>query len=278
MTPALLTQIRSSTGEYRSTNQDAVGASPRTVTIADGVGGRAAGDVASASITHSVLHALTSRELAADGRDGRDDAIGPALLREIVAVANMRLAELSAADPSLIGMATTFTSVTCVGDSGLVVHIGDSRAYLVHDGVGRRVTRDDSLVQELVDQGAVDEADAWQHPHRNIILRSLSGDPTDPEHLTITRTPTEPGDRWLLASDGLTDYVEESVVLRVLVDEPDSAVAADRLLTLALAAEALDNVTLAVIDVVTDSEVDPTQAPPYVTAGSALARGRLGVV
>ena len=276
MTPALRTQIRSSTGEYRSTNQDAVGASPRTVTIADGVGGRAAGDVASASVTHSVMHALTSRDPGTDGAAGHDEPIGPALLREVLAGANRRIAELSAADPSLVGMSTTFTSITCVGDSALVAHIGDSRAYLVQDGVGRRVTRDDSLVQELVDQGSVAERDAWQHPHRNIILRSLSGSPTDPDHVTLLRIPTRPGDRWLLASDGLTDYVQESVLLTVLTDEPDSAVAADRLLTLALAAEARDNVTLAVIDVVTDAEAEPT--PPYVTAGSALSLGRLDTI
>jgi len=269
MRAALRTELRSAVGAHRSANQDAVGASDCCAVVADGVGGRVAGDVASAAVTHAVLTSLTSA-----AEEGWAD-IEPERLREVVAAANARLATLSAADPSLMGLATTFTAIVCVEDAALVAHIGDSRAYLVQSGSGRRVTRDDSLVQELVDQGTVDPADAWLHPHRNIILWSLAGDPDDPRHLTVQRTPTAPGDRWLLASDGLTDYVPEQLVLEVLAGEPDAAIAADRLMAMALAADARDNVTLAVIDVVEPVPDGAARGPEtaYRTAGSALALG-----
>ena len=266
MRPALRTALRSAVGAHRTTNQDAAGASPRCAVVADGVGGRAAGDVASASVTRTVLDALTAPGAARD-------AMLPDSLRAVVAEANAGLARLSAGDLTLVGMATTFTAIVCVEGAVLVAHVGDSRAYLVHAGAGRRVTRDDSLVQELVDQGSVSPADAWQHPHRNIILWSLSGDPADPRHLAVHLVPTAPGDRWLLASDGLTDYVAESVVLDVLAGEPDGEVAADRLMSLALAADARDNVTLAVVDVVEDGEVALDPVPPYETAGAAATLG-----
>ncbi len=268
MRPVLRTELRSSVGAYRSTNQDAIAASRHCVVVADGVGGRAAGDVASATVTHAVLAALTGA-----GDDVED--LGPDRLRAVVAEANGRLADLSAADPSLIGLATTFTAIVCVGDAALMAHIGDSRAYLVRAGSGRRMTRDDSLVQELVEQGSVAPSEAWQHPHRNIILWSLAGDPGDPRHLTVERTPTEPGDRWLLTTDGLTDYVAEPEVLEVLTTEPDAAVAADRLMAMALGAESRDNVTFAVVDVVAADEAEPWPDPPYRTAGAALAIGPL---
>ena len=266
MRPALHTELRSSVGAHRSTNQDAIAASRHCVVIADGVGGRAAGDVASATVTHAVLTSLT--ETADDG-----DELEPDRLRAVVAEANGRLAALSTADPALVGLATTFTAIVCVDDATLLAHIGDSRAYLVRAGTGLRVTRDDSLVQELVEQGSVAPEEAWQHPHRNIILWSLSGDPGDPRHLTVTRTPTAPGDRWLLTSDGLTDYVAEHQVLGVLAGEPDAAVAADRLMAMALGADARDNVTFAVVDVVDPDEAGRDDGPGYRTAGAAHTLG-----
>ncbi|WP_372593208.1 PP2C family serine/threonine-protein phosphatase [Actinotalea sp.] len=262
MRPALRTELRSAVGEHRSTNQDSAGAGPSCAIVADGVGGRAAGDVASAHTVHTVLAALTA-DPEPQGWDA--DAV-----RGVVARANAGLAALSAQDPTLIGMATTLTAIVAVDDAVLVAHVGDSRAYLVHAGEGHRVTRDDSLVQELVDQGSVDPADAWQHPHRNIILWSLSGGLTDPGHLRVQRVPTVPGDRWLLASDGLTDYVAEQQVLQVLVDEQDPAAAADTLMAMALGADARDNVTLAVVDVV-DGVDDLPPAAPVAMAGAALA-------
>ncbi len=264
MRAELRTELRSAVGAHRSTNQDAIGAARHCVVVADGVGGRAAGDVAAATVTHAFLTSMTA--------DDAED-LGPDRLRAVVAEANERLAALSAGDPTLVGMATTFTAMVCLDDAALLGHIGDSRAYVVQDGAGRRVTRDDSLVQELVEQGSVTPAEAWQHPHRNIILWSLAGDPRDPRHLSMQQTATGPGDRWLLTSDGLTDYVAESEVLDVLATEPDGAVAADRLMAMALGADARDNVTFAVIDVVEPGEVAPVVGPAYRTAGAALALG-----
>ena len=247
--PALRTALRSAVGEHRSTNQDSAGAGPSCAMVADGVGGRAAGDIASAHVVGAALDGLCATP---EQPDWDEESV-----RAVVARANDGLAALSAQDPTLIGMATTFTAIVAVQDAVLVAHVGDSRAYLVHDGAGRRVTRDDSLVQELVEQGSVDPADAWQHPHRNIILWSLAGGPGDVRHLAVQRVATVPGDRWLLASDGLTDYVAEDLVLDVLTTEPDAATAADLLLDMALGADARDNVTVAVVEVVgTDDTVD----------------------
>lgn len=266
MPVSFATAIRSERGPHRASNQDSVVCAPDHILVADGVGGNAGGDIASWTFTHRLVATLARRPTST--LDLPDIA-------ELVAVANIDIARRAAADPALTGMATTFTGLFAGATTVRVGHIGDSRAYLVHAGQGRRVTRDDSLVQMLVDTGAVDPAAARTHPLRNVILHSLSGRTADAQDLTLLEVPATPGDRWLVTSDGLTDYVDEQRILATLAGTPDREEAADALLGAALAADSLDNISLAVVDVV-DAE-GAASDEPSVFLGAAADEG-LGTV
>ncbi|WP_182113376.1 MULTISPECIES: PP2C family serine/threonine-protein phosphatase [unclassified Actinotalea] len=263
-----MTAARSITGPHRADNQDSVGCGPCFAFVADGVGGHAGGDVASWTVTHRLMAMLATTDLA---RLELED------LREMVAQANADLALRADREPRLNGMATTFTGLFCAHDEVSVAHIGDSRAYLVRDGEGRRVTRDDSLVQALVDQGLVDARDAQHHPNRNVILRSLSGDVEDTAGLSLMHVEARPGDRWLLTSDGLTDYVAEAQLLRRLADADGPEEASDALVEAAVAADAHDNVSVAVCDV-SDGTPGPEDRPRYLGAAADPAQGFQGAL
>lgn len=265
----LRTALRSVTGAHRATNQDSAAAGPGFALVADGVGGHAGGDVASRVATLAVTSALAD----ADVRERDDEG-----LRGLLALANAAVAERGT-DPRLAGLATTFTGVFVGPDDLRVAHVGDSRAYVVQGGVGRRVTHDDSYVQLLVDAGSLPPEDAWWHPQRNLLLHSLAGVPEDVEHLWLLHVEAAAGDRWLLCSDGLTDYVAEEAVLATLAAAADVEDAADALVAAALAADARDNVTVAVCDVLAEAadedgagdgeptdEADPTGEVPQGSA------------
>lgn len=167
-------------------------------------------------------------------------------------------------DPALQGMATTFTGVFLGAASELLLaHTGDSRAYLLRDGEFSRQTRDDSYVQALVDHGLISPEAAAAHPRRNIITASLAGSEGDVVSVA-THTPQR-GDRWVLCSDGLTDYVPESDVARLIAEAGDPHSAAAAAVALALEAGTRDNVTVVVCDVV-DDDTAPSDA---VFLGSA---------
>jgi protein phosphatase len=259
---SLVTAMRSVTGPYRSDNQDSAGCSTEYVFVADGVGGHIGGDVASWTVTHRLMAALApvpSRELDAEQ------------LRTLVAVANAELRLRSDREPALTGMSTTFTGLFCADGAVRVVHIGDSRAYCVRSGEGRRMTRDDSLVQLLVESGAIRDEDAPLHPQRNVILRSLAGATDDAESITVLSVPAQVGDRWLVCSDGLSDYVGDREILGLLAEgDPESA--ADALVEAAVAADSHDNVTVAVSEVVEAADAGSSAEPrPYRYLGAAAA-------
>ncbi len=253
--------LRSVTGAHRASNQDSAGAGATFAFVADGVGGHAGGDVASRAVAEVLVAAL----------DGRDSAgLDAVELHELLAGANDELAE-RARDPRLVGMATTFTGLFCGAGTILVAHIGDSRAYLRREGAATRVTHDDSYVQLLVDTGVLDPDEAWQHPQRNLILQSLAGTADDAAHLAVLEEDCHVGDRWLLCSDGLTDYVAEGEVLDLLGSADDVEEVADALVAAALAADTRDNVTVAVCDLVAEPQpatsrlvgaADPAGAEP----------------
>ena len=259
---SLVTAMRSVAGPYRSDNQDSIGCSTEYVFVADGVGGHIGGDVASWTVTHRLMAALApvpSRGLDADQ------------LRTLVAVANAELRLRSDREPVLAGMSTTFTGLFCADDAVRIVHVGDSRAYRVRAGDGRRMTRDDSLVQLLVESGAIRGDDAPFHPQRNIILHSLAGAADDAESITVLSVPAQVGDRWLVCSDGLSDYVGDREILALLADgDPESA--ADALVGAAVAADSHDNVTVAVSEVVGEAADDAgpsAESRPYRYLGAA---------
>lgn len=261
---ALTTALRSVTGAYRRGNQDAVGCSDDYAFVADGVGGNAGGDVASWTVTHRAMSSLATLRRP----------LGEARLRAVLADANAELGLRVGREPALTGMATTFTGLFCGTRSVRVAHIGDSRAHLLRGGRLRRITDDHTLVQMLVDSGHLTAEQAAHHPQRNIITRSLSGRPVDAGGIEVRTVRTAPGDRWLLASDGLTDYVPPGDVAE-LVARGGPEEAADALVSRALELDARDNVSVLVCDVV---EVGGGARPrPYRYDGSAAAPG-LGTV
>jgi protein phosphatase len=246
-------------GPYRSTNQDAAFTAPWGAAVADGVGGGPAGDLASAALVHRFAagrpDALTGEELAVR-------------LRE----ANWDLRAHVEHDPSLSGMATTFTGVfPAAGGGVLLAHTGDSRAYRFRGGELAQYSRDDSLVQALVDQGLLSRADAATHPRRNLITASLSG--AERDAITVTEHDAQPGDRWLLCSDGLTDYVPDADLHAELAKAADCDTTAHACVALALEAGSRDNVTVVVCDVVPSHEEDDafSRAQPSFW-GAAAAR------
>lgn len=247
--------VHSDVGAFRDVNQDAAFTTPFAAAVADGVGSGPSGDLASAALVHRLI---TQRGPLRDA----------ASLVERLRGANWDLGAHVRRDQTLTGMATTLTGVWLTADGELVVaHTGDSRGYLLRGGDLTRETRDDSFVQALVDQGLVAPEDAWRHPRRNIITASLRGDEDDVIHVETREVAA--GDRWLLCSDGVTDYVPEGDIAGLLRAVPDPVAAARGIVDLALEAASRDNVTAVVCDVVpSDAEIASTP----VVAGAAASR------
>lgn len=248
-TLALETAVGTHAGLVRSDNEDCVFASSRLVAVADGVGGSAAGEVASA---------LAINQLALMDKCRLAEPLGEALKRA-VGCANASVGFVAGCRAQLAGMSTTVTAVAIGDDSYVIGNVGDSRAYLLRQGSLRRLTRDDSYVQELIDSGALDEASARHHPQRSVVTAALDGDPG--RNPTITATEAMAGDRLLLCSDGLTDLVDEHEVETALSISSREA-GARRLIDLALEAGGKDNVSVVVADVTaTDDESKGWIAP-----------------
>lgn len=251
----------SDVGAFRSTNQDAAFTAPWGAAVADGVGGGPSGDVASSALLRRL----------ADGGVGVPDE--DALL-ERVRLANGDIRARARRDPALRGMSTTLTGIfTSAAGSLLVAHTGDSRAYLLREGTLARATRDDSYVQLLVDRGLLAPEAAAQHPRRNIITASLAGAETD--LVSVGEREARVGDRWLLCSDGVSDYLPDTQIAAVLAGVRSPAGAADSLVRVALDGGSRDNVTAVVADVVDSWGPVPLQPRFY---GSALHLGRPALV
>jgi PPM family protein phosphatase len=228
--------VISETG-HRENNEDAVFGSPRVLAVADGVGGEVAGEVAS-KVAINKLVGLTTRRL---DRPLEDE------FAAAVADANDALRFVVACRPQLAGMSTTLTAVALSNDGRyLVINVGDSRTYLLRAGELRRLTRDQSLVQALIDRGALTEAEAKRHPQRSIVLDALDGGDRDPP--AIESIDARDGDRLLLCSDGVSDYLSDDEIGQVLGGGPRDAVAAG-LAALALERGSRDNVSAVIADV-----------------------------
>jgi protein phosphatase len=228
---------RTDVGLVRTNNEDAVFASPRLAAVADGVGGAAAGEVASRAVIDALVHLDKTR------LSGRLEAA----LEEAVTSANDRVGFIARYRPSTQGMSTTLTAVALGDDGYVVANVGDSRTYLWRDFELTPLTRDDSLVQLMVESGELTAEQAMVHPGRSLVLEALDGDPA--RRPTLTTLEARLGDRLLLCSDGLTDFVEESAIAEAM-REPAPAACVDRLVALALAAGGRDNVSAVVADVV----------------------------
>jgi serine/threonine protein phosphatase PrpC len=221
----------------RPNNEDAFYTGPRLLAVADGVGGHAAGEVASAII----IDALAP---LGDSEPGYD-LVGR--LHEAVVAGNAAIAEHVAADPRLQGMSTTLTAILFAGSRYCLLNIGDSRTYLLRDGTLEQLTRDDSYVQLLVDEGHITQEAAGSHPQRNLVLQALTGEEVMEPAMTVREARA--GDRFMLCSDGLSDVVDRGRLAETLrAGEPQESVA--RLIELALANGTRDNVTAIVADVI----------------------------
>ena len=253
MTLALKYAARSHVGLLRTLNEDSVYAGPRLLAVADGVGGHAAGEVASAV----AIASLAPLDEDAPGADLL------AALQGAATTANTHLQVMSAADPELAGMGTTLVALLFSGARVGLAHIGDSRCYLLRDGELTQITHDHTLVQALVAEGRISEEEASTHPQRAVVTRILDG--RDDMELDLSVREVRLGDRYLVCSDGLTGPVASLETLReaLLIDDPQESV--DRLVALALKGGGPDNVTAIVADIV---EEDGSGRPPIV-AGSA---------
>src|SRR4051812_1442572 len=229
---------RSDRGLIRGNNQDSVYAGPRLLAVADGMGGHAAGDVASKVVIAAMEH------LDDDAPSG--DMLQA--LREAVFDGSEHLREYIRERPQLEGMGTTLTAILFAGGRLGLCHVGDSRAYLVRDGQLTQITHDDTFVQTLIDDGRITAEEANSHPQRSLLLRALNGQEVEPD---LSMREARAGDRYLLCSDGLSGVVSEETLGDALKD-PDPQSTADRLIELALRSGGPDNITVIVADVVED--------------------------
>ncbi len=263
MTLSLDYAALSDVGRVRRNNEDSAYAGPHLLLLADGMGGAAAGEVASAAAVQVI------RRLDKPGIAGPDmmEALAGAVHR-----ANERLAELVEEDPEREGMGSTVTALLFDGQELGLAHLGDSRAYRMRDGLLYQLSHDHTFVQSLVDEGRISKEEAFTHPHRNLILRVLDGRPdSDPD---LEMLDVRAGDRLLLCSDGLPDYVSDQVIATSMAEgTPDSVVV--ELITHALEAGSNDNVTCVVADVVETEPASGAQ-PQLVGAAAELAQGGTG--
>uniref|UniRef100_UPI001EE49DD7 PP2C family protein-serine/threonine phosphatase n=1 Tax=Gordonia sp. 'Campus' TaxID=2915824 RepID=UPI001EE49DD7 len=237
MTLVLRYIARSDRGLVRSNNEDSFYAGPRLLALADGMGGHAAGEVAS----QLVIRALSSLD---------DDEPGGDLLSQLDRATRAGNEAISAQvheSPELDGMGTTLTAILFAGSRIGLCHIGDSRGYMYRDGVLTQITRDDTFVQTLVDEGRITAEQAHTHPQRSLIMRALTGTEVEP---TLTMREARAGDRYMLCSDGLSDVVSEETLAETMGSIADPKECADRLIELALRGGGPDNVTVVLADVV----------------------------
>ncbi|MEU9400303.1 Stp1/IreP family PP2C-type Ser/Thr phosphatase [Streptomyces sp. NPDC048242] len=224
-------------GMIREGNEDSGYAGPRLLAIADGMGGQAAGEVASSE----VISTLVTLD---------DDVPGSDLLTTLgqaVQYANDQLRGMVEEDPQLEGMGTTLTALLWTGQRLGLVHVGDSRAYLLRDGMLTQITQDHTWVQRLVDEGRITEEEATTHPQRSLLMRALgSGDHVEPD---LSVREVRAGDRYLICSDGLSGVVSHQTMEETLASYQGPQETVQELIQLALRGGGPDNITVIVADV-----------------------------
>jgi PPM family protein phosphatase len=257
MTLELRYAVRSDVGLLREGNEDSAYAGPRLLAVADGMGGHAAGEVASALTIESMAQ-LDSVQPGGDMLEALSSA---------VIAANAKLQEKILANPAVEGMGTTLTALLWSDGHAAVCHIGDSRGYLLRDDELYQITHDHTLVQSLVDEGRISADDVSTHPQRSLLLRALDGRSAAEPDLSVH--DSQAGDRYLLCSDGLSGVVSDETLRDTLVSTEDPDVATRELIELAIHGGGPDNITCIVADVVdtATSGLPVTTAP--VLAGAA---------
>jgi PPM family protein phosphatase len=260
MPPTLRSAAGSDVGRRREINQDSAVTSPRMLAVADGMGGHAHGEVASSVAIAALL------ELDARLRDV--DLAGVdllAALREAIEEAAAQLTGLAQQNPELRGTGTTVVAFLVDGTRIAVLHLGDSRAYLLRDGELHRLTHDHTLVQSLVDEGRISEAEAASHPRRSWLVKTLQdGSPPEPD---LFHLEGRPGDRYLICSDGVTAVLEDPQIQEVLVSVAEAEAAVGEVIARANAGGGPDNITCIVADLLEGAA--PEDDTPVVVGSAA---------
>ena len=246
-------------GLVRANNEDSAYAGPHLLVLADGMGGHAAGEVASQLMVEHLEHLDRDPE----------DADMLALLGAAAEDGNAAIEASVAEHPEQAGMGTTLTATMFNGRELGLIHVGDSRGYLLRDGELRQLTVDDTFVQSLVNDGKLAPEDVSSHPQKSLILKAYTGRAVEP-HLELIQV--KPGDRILLCSDGLSDPVTQQTIQLALGDGTPE-MAANRLIELALRSGGPDNVTVVVAEVVEATEGDETRENRAVVKAGALDPG-----
>ena len=240
MSVKLITHAQSNVGRVRHSNQDSGYSGYQFHFVADGMGGHAGGDIASAMVAQRVA--------PIDGIFPNPDSAAAAMKTALLE-ANRHLSKTVRDHHELAGMGTTFSGIMVNGNDVTIAHIGDSRIYLCREGQTTQITKDHTFVQRLVDLGRITEEEALTHPRRSVLMRVL-GDVEDEPDIDTFTLKTQPGDRWLLCSDGLCGYVPEGLIGMILSGPIPAEEAADLLVQETLEYGAPDNVTVVVVDVI----------------------------
>lgn len=251
---------RSDVGLVRKNNQDSGYAGSHLLVLADGMGGAAGGDIAS-SIAVAHMAPLDTDDHRAD------DMLN--LLRHALTDAHEELIDRAQVDPQLHGLGTTCIALMRSGKKLAMVHIGDSRAYVLRNGTLTQVTTDHSFVQYLIQTGQITPEEAETHPQRSVVLRILGDSSNDIDPDESIREAVL-GDRWLLCSDGLSGVVSADTIIETLAVIDDPGECAEELIELALRGGGPDNITCVIADVVESGSVDP--APPQIVGAAAVDR------
>lgn len=252
----LATGSATDTGRVRGNNEDSliIDGAHELFAVADGMGGHRGGEVASRTAIEALRAAVASGQAVDQAITSANDAVF----------------ERAAENSELTGMGTTLTAVVVSGARELLVgHVGDSRAYLLHDGALKRITDDHSLVEELVREGRLTPEQAESHPRRSVVTRAIGVDAA--VEVDLYPLPVTNGDRVLICSDGLTTMVRETDVERLLRSEADPQRAAEILVDAANRAGGEDNTTVVVIDVLeVDDDVPAAAARGTETLTAAV--------
>ncbi len=243
-------------GRIRSNNQDSGLAGTGLFVVADGMGGHAGGDVASAIAINRIAEADRPYESPHDARFAMEAAL---------VAANAMLAETVLQHSELTGMGTTVSALAVLDDEVVIAHIGDSRIYLFRDGDVSQITIDHTFVQRLVDSGRITEEEAAVHPRRSVLMRVLGDVDSSPE-IDTSILATRAGDRWMLCSDGLSGVVSLDQIRAEFSMGGRAHDLAQRLVKDSLDAGAPDNVTVVVVDI---GETEAVRVDPLIVGSAA---------
>jgi protein phosphatase len=245
-------------GRVRSSNQDSGYAGVNLFFVADGMGGHAGGDIASAIASQHI--SLADEPLATSAEAEQK-------LIDFIYQAKQKIDASVKQHPAITGMGTTLSAMMVTGTKVTIAHIGDSRIYLARDGVVKQITTDHTFVQRLVDTGRISEEEALVHPRRSVLMRVLGDIEQFPE-VDIDTYETKPGDRWMACSDGLSGVVPDQLMKNILLSNVDIQEACELLVGEALEFGAPDNVTVVLVDVV-DAQDEIEFSPGRILVGSA---------